>query len=134
MLSIRSFSADADVRSQGKDEYVKDRITKKEIKNPFPYHYASVIAKSGSDYITLENYARRENKKAVAMDARFFFKMYGSKKQSFHAELKKDYPNATTFIYGAQPKGIQIPEFDTDSPQFEQVQKNYNSKLNHMHD
>ena len=132
MLSIRSISAEEDERQDGNDLYVKDHITNKEIKNPFPYHFASVIAKSGSDYITIENYARRENGEVNGMDPRFFFKMYGSKKQSFHEELKSDYPNAMTFVYGKQSSGAKVPEYDIDSPQFMSMQEYYNSKLNQM--
>lgn len=47
----------------------------------FGYHFGSVVAKSGSDYITLENYARRDNVVGVSTasggDPLFFFKMYG---------------------------------------------------------
>jgi hypothetical protein len=48
----------------------------------FGYHFGSVVAKSGSDYITLENYARRDpevkEQTASSNDPLFFFKMYGN--------------------------------------------------------
>lgn len=47
----------------------------------FLYHFGSVVAASGSDYIAMENYARRDptvgNKTASGGDPLFFFKMYG---------------------------------------------------------
>ena len=47
----------------------------------FLYHFATVVAKSGNDYITMENYARAKNAvTASGGDPLFFFKMYGSKK------------------------------------------------------
>jgi len=130
MLSIRSVSAEEDKRNFGDDMFVMDQITKREIKNPFPYHFASVIAKSGSDYITMENYARRESDQISSNDPRFFFQMYGPKSQSFHEESKADYPAAMTLVLGRQPERNNAPEYDIDSPQFEQMQKFYNSKLN----
>jgi hypothetical protein len=51
--------------------------------NTFLYHFGTVVAKSGSDYITMENYARREEKNADKLssgDPLFFFRMYGTKK------------------------------------------------------
>lgn len=47
----------------------------------FLYHFATVVAKSGKDYITMENYARAKNSvTASSGDPLFFFKMYGTKK------------------------------------------------------
>jgi hypothetical protein len=47
----------------------------------FLYHFATVVAKSGNDYITMENYARAKNAvTASGGDPLFFFKMYGTKK------------------------------------------------------
>ncbi|HZX29014.1 MAG TPA: hypothetical protein VFF16_18205, partial [Telluria sp.] len=133
MLSIRSNSAAGDDRQVGADNYVMNHSTGAEIKNPFPYHYASVIAKSGGDYVTMENYARREGGGPSALDPRYFFKMYGTLAQSFHAESMADYPSAMTFVYGKQKQdGRPAPEFDTDSPQFEEMQRAYNHKLNRM--
>lgn len=129
MLSIRSISAEKDKRTVETDEYVMDRSTDTEIKNPFPYHFASVIAQSGSDYITMENYARREDGTVSAEDPRYFFQMYGLAKQSFHEVMKKDYPAAMTFVYGKQSKSEQKPEYDIDSPQFNEMQKHYNTKM-----
>ena len=62
--------------------------------NTFLYHFGTVVAKSGSDYITMENYARREEKnknKLSGGDPLFFFKMYGTKKDAvtWHEENLK---------------------------------------------
>ncbi|AOX00895.1 hypothetical protein BJP34_16875 [Moorena producens PAL-8-15-08-1] len=62
--------------------------------NTFMYHFGTVVAKSGSDYITMENYARREEKnknKLSGGDPLFFFRMYGTKKEAitWHRENLK---------------------------------------------
>jgi hypothetical protein len=47
----------------------------------FLYHFGTAIAKSGSDYITMENYARRDDASKETLqggDPLFFFKMYGN--------------------------------------------------------
>ncbi|MFJ8073346.1 DUF4157 domain-containing protein [Streptomyces sp. NPDC096176] len=48
----------------------------------FEYHFGAAIAASGNDYITMENYARRDaevgNSTASSGDPLFFFKMYGT--------------------------------------------------------
>ena len=57
--------------------------------DPFPYHFATVVVASGSDYVTLENYARRQGTTtATSGDPLFFFKMYGTgdRAQTFHAK------------------------------------------------
>ena len=46
----------------------------------FSYHFATVVAKSGSDYVTLENYARRDPEVTDTLsggDPLYFFRMYG---------------------------------------------------------
>lgn len=51
---------------------------------PWPYHWGGVVAKSGSDVVTLENYARPGGGNRSA-DPRWYFQMYGRKEgQSFH--------------------------------------------------
>jgi hypothetical protein len=48
------------------------------------YHFAGVVAKSGSDRVTLENFARDDGRAAGA-DPRWYFRMYGEgHNQSFH--------------------------------------------------
>lgn len=66
----------------------------------WPYHFGGVIARSGSDRITLENYARGDNR-ANQADPRWYFQMYGTAKgQSFHEfyKRKQDYANPLTLV------------------------------------
>lgn len=65
----------------------------------WPYHFAGVIAVSGNDRVTLENYARGDNRQAHP-DPRWFFQMYGNKPgQSFHeATQGQDYVNPLTVV------------------------------------
>lgn len=98
LLSIRSIGP---ARYVGDDWYVMDHVSDTELKNPFGYHYATVIAKSGADYLTMENYARRQeegdsNHPISADDSRYYFQMFGPAEQSFHAEQRKDYANPMT--------------------------------------
>jgi hypothetical protein len=55
--------------------------------DPFPYHWATVVARSGKDYVTLENYARRDAQVGDGGmdDPLYFFRMYNAKRkdQSF---------------------------------------------------
>jgi hypothetical protein len=48
----------------------------------FAFHFGAVVAASGGDYITMENYARRDpdvgDATASGGDPLFFFKMYGT--------------------------------------------------------
>lgn len=52
----------------------------------FEYHFGATVATSGSDYVTMENYARRDptvgNATASGGDPLFYFKMYGTKLES----------------------------------------------------
>ena len=64
----------------------------------WPYHFAGVVAVSGTDRITLENYARPDERKEQP-DPRWYFQMYGEEKgQSFHEfhEDTKQYANPVT--------------------------------------
>ncbi len=79
---------------------VHDHRTGTDTRNPAPYHFATVIIASGSDYITIENYARQneeaDNHGSAVLDPRYFFRMYGPGSQSFHEENQARYPNALT--------------------------------------
>ncbi|WP_053664273.1 DUF4157 domain-containing protein [Streptomyces sp. MMG1121] len=52
----------------------------------FEYHFGATVATSGNDYVTMENYARRDpgvrNTTASGGDPLFFFKMYGTRPQA----------------------------------------------------
>lgn len=65
------------------------------------YHFGGVVARSGSDRITLENYARGDDRRGGA-DPRWYFQMYGEKQgQSFHEfySARPDYANPVTISY-----------------------------------
>jgi hypothetical protein len=56
----------------------------------FSYHFAAVVAKSGTDYVTVENYARRDPRSQGTLsgnDPLYFVRMYGvgAPPDSFHA-------------------------------------------------
>lgn len=79
----------ADPRTQT----VTDIRTGKTFTPLWGYHYGGVVAKSGNDVVTLENYARLDEDKSVAdpkpvsgQDPRWFFQMYSTRnaKQTFH--------------------------------------------------
>ncbi|MFF7967511.1 DUF4157 domain-containing protein [Streptomyces sp. NPDC007903] len=54
--------------------------------NTFEYHFGATVATSGNDYVTMENYARRDpgvgNATASSGDPLFYFKMYGTRPDS----------------------------------------------------
>ncbi|MFI2205485.1 DUF4157 domain-containing protein [Streptomyces sp. NPDC020192] len=54
--------------------------------NTFEYHFGATVATSGNDYVTMENYARRDpgvgNATASGGDPLFFFRMYGTRPES----------------------------------------------------
>ena len=57
---------------------------------PFPYHFATVVARSSTDYVTLENYARRDPVVVDTLsqgDPLYFFRMYSIRTpdQTWHA-------------------------------------------------
>ena len=66
------------------------------------FHFAAVVARSGVDRITLENYARGDNRRA-GFDPRWYFQMYGEAAgQTFHEfhEARQDYANPGTVSVG----------------------------------
>lgn len=77
----------------------KDLKSGKDFSNPanaagyWVYHWGGVVARSGNDVITLENYdrTREDGRTPDPTDTRYFFKMYGSEKkgQSFHEQQAK---------------------------------------------
>ncbi|GEC10397.1 hypothetical protein SSP24_80520 [Streptomyces spinoverrucosus] len=53
------------------------------------FHFAGVVAKSGEDHVTMENYARHEEAKTLSGgDPQWYFQMYGPRQnmQSFHEQ------------------------------------------------
>lgn len=74
------------------------------------YHWAGIIAKSGSDIVTLENYNRADENKqtdylpssGVDEDKRWFFQIYGQEVgQTFHEKMKEtdDFLNPLTTLH-----------------------------------
>jgi hypothetical protein len=74
------------------------------------YHFGGVVARSGGDRVTLENYARGDNRKNNA-DPRWYFQMFGEKQgQSFHEfyAAKPDYSNPVTIVH-KNPNRVEVP-------------------------
>jgi hypothetical protein len=66
------------------------------------FHFGGVVAQSGSDRVTVENYARGDNREDHA-DPRWYFQMYGTAEgQSFHEFFKgkNEYANPITVGVG----------------------------------
>jgi hypothetical protein len=83
-----------------------------------PYHFATVIARSGADYITMENYIRQKEEAddhdPEALDPRYFFRMYGPEAQSFHSENVDRFPNAMTLALSKPVQ--QVAQLQSDDP------------------
>lgn len=96
-------------------------VTKTGEQSPFPYHWAGVVAKAGSDTVTLENYAGR------TVD-QVYFTMYGSQTQvtvgpnavrkaddqgsqqdkdstTFHGQWERTFPNIHTITHATKMVG-----------------------------
>lgn len=96
-------------KTEGKFGWVRDIRSGELRKIAWPYHYAGVVAKSGSDTITLENYARGDDRKG-GFDPRWYFQMYsGNSGQSFHEQ------HASTNQY-ANPLTVVARQDDEDLP------------------
>jgi hypothetical protein len=133
ILSIRTIGAET---RQGNDWYVKDYQSGKTLKNPFQYHFATVIARSGNDYITMENYARQEEEGdrhhgASREDPRYFFQMYGPDEQSFHSEQKDEYANPMTLSFSPARNTKKFDD-DIDSEPVKKAVGEYNRKLDYL--
>ncbi|MBK9757471.1 MAG: DUF4157 domain-containing protein [Nannocystis sp.] len=69
------------------------------------YHWAGVVARSGLDTVTLENYTRDQRSAADAgrfHDARWYFAMYGTEEQSFHHDYATPSGLAMTGVYATR--------------------------------
>jgi hypothetical protein len=74
----------------GLDTSEGEERSKQEGADLFGYHFATVVAASGGDYVTMENYARRDKVVTSTLsggDPLFFFRMYGTRvpEQTWHA-------------------------------------------------
>ena len=84
----------------GGKQRVRDYQTNKDLDLGWSFHFGGVVAQSGGDRITLENYARGDNRGDNA-DPRWYFQMYGTKKKQTYHEVnrkKKEYANALTIV------------------------------------
>jgi uncharacterized protein DUF4157 len=76
-------------------ERIRDVASGRRFTPRFPYHWAGVVAVSGTDRVALENYAR--STAPSHSDPRWYFQMYGQGEgQSFHEAYRGDYANAMT--------------------------------------
>ena len=74
------------------------------------FHFGGVVARSGSDSVALENYARGDNRQNQA-DPRWYFQIYGEARgQSFHEfhEARHDYANPITIAVNINTAGMPI--------------------------
>jgi len=74
------------------------------------FHFGGVVAKSGGDYVTLENYARGDNRQGAA-DPRWYFQMYGEAGgQTFHDfhERRAEYANPVTIAVNPLTRSTPI--------------------------
>lgn len=93
--------ADADrLEQQAGSSTWRDFSDDKDKNLSWPYHFAGVVAQSGNDRITLENYARGDGREAKA-DPRWYFQMYSTNAgQTFHeANRGPGYANPITVVY-----------------------------------
>jgi hypothetical protein len=96
-------------KQKGKFAWIRDLRTNELRKIGWPYHYGGVIAKSGHDTITLENYARGDNRKNQ-YDPRWYFQMYGrSSGQSFHAQHAQNGQHSNAITVVARQEDEEIP-------------------------
>jgi hypothetical protein len=73
------------------------------VQTKWGWHFATVVAVSGGDCVTLENYARGDqDQRGANPDPRWYFQMYGSRQgQSFHEETTSfgTYANPITVVH-----------------------------------
>jgi len=96
-------------REQGGTAWIRDLRSGELRKISWPYHFAGVVASSGNDTITLENYARGDNRKN-GFDPRWYLQMYGGNSgQTFHEQ------HAATPQY-ANPLTVTARQEDQEMP------------------
>jgi hypothetical protein len=96
---------------------IKDYASDEDRVLGWAFHFGAVVVRSGSDTITLENYARGDNRKN-APDPRWYFQMYGQQSgQSFHEfhAAKKEYANPIT-VNVRNPKNQPLPQLPRPGP------------------
>ena len=88
---------------------VKDHESGNNVAAKWGQHWGGVVAKSGSDYVTLENYDRKTEDKTRGAGAsnptsetRGFFQMYGAGPGQTWHDIQKatgEFPNAVSLVY-----------------------------------
>ncbi|MEO3749633.1 hypothetical protein [Streptomyces sp. B6B3] len=71
------------------DLYMIKALDRKAASGEVDYHFATVVATSGPDHVTMENYARHEEEETLSSgDPQWYFQMYGPQEnnQSFHQQ------------------------------------------------
>ena len=102
--------------SQDANQNITDVRTRRAFVPKWPYHWAGVVAESGTDRVTLENYARHDPHGTgpnTAQDPRWYFQMYGQGLgQSFHEanEATQEYANPITLAV-RNPNRLPPPTF-----------------------
>jgi hypothetical protein len=99
------FSTGAKDKETGR---VKDHESGNDVAAKWGQHWGGVVAKSGGDYITLENYDRKSEDAgrtgaSAAGETRAFFQMYGSDTGQTWHDIQKatgEFPNAISLVYG----------------------------------
>jgi hypothetical protein len=78
------------------------------------FHWGGVVASDGTDYITLENYARKseDNLGDTGSDPRFYFQMYGSGAQSWHEQWATVHAGTRNF---ANPISFRVTASQPDN-------------------
>jgi hypothetical protein len=91
---------------------IKDFATRRSFVPKWSYHFAGVVARSGNDTVTLENYARGgEGIGNVGSDPRWYFQMYGSGTgQSFHEASVQTggFANPITMVVSPPPPPVPV--------------------------
>ncbi len=89
----------------------------------WPYHFGGVVAQSGNDRVTLENYARGDDRQGNP-DPRWYFQMYGgSRSQSFHEfhKAKRQYANPITVAVRNRRLTALPPTIDLEAEDLEKL-------------
>lgn len=97
-------------RLPGGKQRVRDFASGRKRDLGWSFHFAGVVAHSGEDRVTLENYARGDGREDNA-DPRWYFQMYGEASgQSFHEfhEAREDYANPITVAVNSQTTSLPI--------------------------
>ena len=96
---------------------VRDQESGQDRDLSWSYHFGGVVARSGTDRVTLENYARGDDRQGNP-DPRWYFQMYGEGRgQSFHEffKAKQDYANPIT-VTVRNPRNTPLPPLPNLGP------------------